>query len=197
MNKICALFLLLLSSWSYAVEYSIQFEEAQARFNSPDQTESIPMFQKFIVSLETKAQQEGLNEKELSLLTSSYNLLGQAQFNNNDQAGASAAFLELLKWNPDYELDEDLVSKKIIDLLSEIKRDNLVLLTVRSIPEGAMVLLDGRNLGSTNLENQYILKGKHKLEVRLTGYQPQMTEIEIPAGSMKEISVQFAKNPAN
>jgi hypothetical protein len=196
MKKICALFLLL-TAWSFATEHSLQFEQAQARFSSPQQSESIPMFEKLIMSLETKAQKEGLDEKELSFLTSSYDFLGQAQFNNNDQAAAGAAFMELLKWDPDYEMDEDLVSKKIIDLLSEIKRDNLVLLTVRSTPEGALILLDGRTLGSTNLENQYILKGKHKLEVRLTGYQPQVTEIEIPAGSMKEITVQFAKNPAN
>ena len=49
--------------------------------------------------------------------------------------------------------------------------------------------------GSTNIENQYIIKGKHKLELRLPGYQSEVREIEIPANSMKEITVQFAEDP--
>ena len=195
MKKIVIALLLFVFSWSFATDYSVQFEEAQAKFNSAYQTESIPMFEKLLLNLETKAKQEGLDEKEIGFLTRSYDMLGQAQFNNNDQSSAKTAFLKLLEWNPDYQMDEELVSKKIVDLLNIVKRDNLAMLTILSTPPGASVFLDGRNFGSTNIENQYILKGKHKLELRLPGYQSEVREIEIPANSMKEITVQFAEDP--
>lgn len=189
--------MLFLFSHSFAAELSVEFKEAEDLFNSSNQLQSIPMFEKLIQTLETEASQRDLTNDERLLLARSCDLLGQAQFNNNEQAAASAAFLKLLEWDPDYKMNEDLVSKKILDLFNVIKRDNLAMLTVRSNPEGATVFLDKRNLGTTNLENESVTKGTHKLEIRLNGYQSVVHDIEIPVGAMKEISVQLAKDASS
>ena len=67
MKKILISLFLLSFTLSFAADYSVQFEEAQAKFNSADQTESIPMFEKLILNLETEAKQEELNEKEMAI----------------------------------------------------------------------------------------------------------------------------------
>ncbi|HSE40147.1 MAG TPA: PEGA domain-containing protein [Acidobacteriota bacterium] len=171
----------------------VRFKEAENIFNSANQIDSISMFQSLISVLESEAHQRELNKNERQILTTSYDLLAQAQYNNNEQANAEHSLLKLIEWNADYKMNEDLVSKKIIDLLNQIKRDNLAMLTVSSTPEGATVLLDGRIFGVTNFENQSVTKGKHKLEVRLDGYQRVAREIEIAPGEMREITIQLGK----
>jgi tetratricopeptide (TPR) repeat protein len=169
------------------------FNEAQKRFESIQQTGSIPMFESLIRSIESESKQRSLTKEEQSIIEKCYDLLGQAEFNRNEQSKARSAFRKLLEWNPDYKMNEDLVSKKIINLFNSEKRDSVAMLTVRSTPPGATVRLDGRELGITNLENVSILNGKHLLQIQLQGYKSQTNAFEIQPGSMKEISVVLAK----
>jgi hypothetical protein len=186
-------FLFLACGKLLAADYSIEFKEAENIFNSARQNSSIPLFQSLISIMESEARQRQLDKNECRILTTSYDYLAQAQFNNNEQADAEQSLLKLIEWNADYQMNEELVSKKIIDLFDTIKRDNLAMLTVLTTPEGAAVSLDGRIIGTTNFENQSVVKGKHKLEVRLEGYQPVSKEIEIAPGEMREITIQLGK----
>jgi tetratricopeptide (TPR) repeat protein len=178
-----------------AAIYAERFKQAETVFNSRNQFQSISMFQKLTGALEAEAKKRNLDNEELQLLVRSYDLLGQAQFNNNERPSAAVTFLKLVELDPDYEMNEDLVSKKIVDLLNEVKHDNLAMLTIHSAPEGAEVLIDGRKIGSTNFENHSVIQGKHKIEFHLDGYQTAVREIDIPTGAMQEISVQLTEEP--
>ena len=174
-------------------DWSNRFSEAQSKFESRQQSESIPMFESLIQSIENEFRQRALTEDEQSIMEKSYDLLGQAQFNRNEQAKARSAFRKLIEWNPDYKMNEDLVSQKIITLFNSEKRESLAMLSVRSTPTGATVRLDGRKLGVTNLENVSILNGKHLLQIQLQGYRTQTKGFEIQTGAMQEISVVLAE----
>lgn len=174
-----------------------QFKDAEAKFDSRQQSECIPLFEKLLQSMETESRQRILTRKERSIIERSYDFLGQAEYNRNEQQKARAAFLKLIEWNPDYRMNEDLVSQKILDSFHSLKRENLAMLTVRTTPSGAAIRLDGRELGITNFENGSILKGKHQLEIQLPGYRSEMKEFEIQAGSMQEISVVLAEDPVS
>ncbi|HSE41748.1 MAG TPA: PEGA domain-containing protein [Acidobacteriota bacterium] len=197
MNKIWVLlfFAFFICAETNAANYAEQFKRAESVFNSRNQFQSISMFQRLTGALEAEARKRDLENEELQLLVRSYDFLGQAQFNKNERASAAATFLKLVELNPDYKMNEDLVSKKIVDLLNEVKRDNLAMLTIRSTPEGAAVLVDGRKIGSTNFENHSVIQGKHKLEFHLDGYQTVVREIDIPTGAVQEISVRLAEEP--
>jgi hypothetical protein len=194
-NYIFVLLMLFVGTKLFGLNYSSEFKQAEVVFNSANQPQSIPMFEKLILSLETQAKERDLTEEERLLIAKSYDLLGQAHFNNDEELKAGSSFLKLIEWNPDYKMNEDLVSPKIVALLEETKRDNLAMLTIRTNPEGALVYIDGRNIGATNFENESVVKGKHKLEIRLDGYQPVSREIDIPVGAMQEITVQLARLP--
>jgi tetratricopeptide (TPR) repeat protein len=170
-------------------DWNDRFSEAQQKFESRQQDESIPMLERLIQSIENESKQRTLTKDEQSIIEKSYDSLGQAEFNRNEQAKAQSAFRKLIEWNPDYKMNEDLVSQKIIKLFESEKRGSLAMLTVRSTPTGATVRLDGRELGVTNLENVSILNGKHLLQIQLQGYRTQTKGFEIQTGAMREISV--------
>jgi tetratricopeptide (TPR) repeat protein len=152
------------------------------------------MLESLINSIEKESKQRTLTKEEQSVIEKSYDLLGQAQFNENQPAKARSAFRKLIEWNPDYRMNEDLVSEKIINLYNAEKRESLAMLTVRSKPSGATVRLDGRELGVTNLENVSILNGKHLLQIQLEGYQTQNKAFEVQTGALQEISVILAQS---
>ena len=174
-------------------DWSDQFSEAQQKFESRQQDDAIPLLERLIQSIENESKQRTLTKDEQSIIEKSYDLLGQAEFNRNEQAKAKSAFRKLIEWNPDYKMNEDLVSQKIIKLFESEKRGSLAMLTVRSTPTGATVRLDGRELGVTNLENVSILNGKHLLQIQLQGYRSQTKGFEVQTGAMKEISVALSE----
>lgn len=176
-----------------STDWSNRFSEAQSKFESRQQSESIRMFEGLIQSIENESRQRALTEDEQSIMEKSYDLLGQALFNRNEQAKARSAFRKLIEWNPDYKMNDDLVSQKIINLFNSEKRESLAMLSVRSTPTGATVRLDGRKIGVTNLENVSILNGKHLLQIQLQGYRSQTKGFEIQTGAMQEISVVLAE----
>ncbi|MBN1944238.1 MAG: PEGA domain-containing protein [Bradymonadales bacterium] len=59
---------------------------------------------------------------------------------------------------------------------------DLVKLSVTSLPDGAMVILDGEPIGATPIEYLYIIPGMYQLEVRLEEYQSHLRTIEVEPG---------------
>jgi tetratricopeptide (TPR) repeat protein len=109
-----------------------RFNEAKAKFESRQQSECIPLLESLTQSLEKESKERTLTKEEQSIIEKSYDLLGQAEFNQNEQAKARSAFHKLLEWNPEYKMNEDLVSQKIIKLFNTEKRTSLATLTART-----------------------------------------------------------------
>jgi serine/threonine protein kinase len=61
--------------------------------------------------------------------------------------------------------------------------------TVSSKPEGATVELNGKAIGKTPLTSYALPKGKHLLELRMTGYESRSIEVEIKEGSLNNLGL--------
>ena len=61
--------------------------------------------------------------------------------------------------------------------------------TVTSKPEGATVKWNGKAIGQTPLTSYPLPKGKHVLELSMTGYQNRSIEVEIKQGSLNNLGL--------
>jgi tetratricopeptide (TPR) repeat protein len=126
MHRFCFAILFLFTVCTIHAEsqgWSDQLNQARSKFESRQQSECIPVLENLINSIEKESQQRTLTKEEQSIIEKSYDLLGQAQFNENQQAKARLAFRKLIELNPDYKMNEDLVSQKIIKLFDAVKRE--------------------------------------------------------------------------
>lgn len=155
------------------------FQEAETAFNSDTPGNSIPIFQNLITEITEQKVKRGLTDPEQLMLLRSLDYLGQAFYGEGQQDQAQIVFLKLIELNPNYQMNEDLVSPKIISFVSKIKNENLGLLTIQSEPTGATVKLDGNSIGTTDMEQYYGLKGDHNLEISKPGFLSQSATITI------------------
>ena len=61
--------------------------------------------------------------------------------------------------------------------------------TVTSKPEGATVRLNGKAIGKTPLTSYALPKGKHVLELSMTGYENRSIDVEIKQGSLNNLGL--------
>lgn len=175
-------------------EWAKAFQEAEAMFNSAEQTSSIPMFENLVTKITEEKIKRGLTEPELFLLYKSLDYLGQANYNEGEQEKSSLVFLKLLELNPNYQLDESLVSSKIINFVAKIKQENLGLLNITSDPPGATVKLDNKEIGVTDLPAMYSLKGDHDLEISKPGFVPQKQTISVKPGKPQKLAFKLERS---
>jgi tetratricopeptide (TPR) repeat protein len=167
-------------------EWSKTFQQAETQFNSADQGSSIPAFQNLIAQITEAKIKRGLTEPEQLLLWKSLDYLGQGLYNDGRLDEAEQVFLKLTELNPNYNLNEDTVSPKIIDFVKKIKTKNLGMLSISSEPTGAKLKLDGTDIGITDL-TIYSLKGDHDLEVSKPGFVPQKQTISVSAQKTEKL----------
>ncbi len=84
------------------------------------------------------------------------------------------------------------VEKQIRDILSSNG-----FLTVSTVPEGAVVKIDGQDSGATPLSEPFILNpGEHKLEISLERYEPVELTKALVAGNTERVSIQLKREKA-
>ncbi|HSE41854.1 MAG TPA: PEGA domain-containing protein, partial [Acidobacteriota bacterium] len=176
------------------MEWSKAFQEAETVFNSADQASSIPMFEALITQITEEKVKRGLTDPELLLLLRSLDYLGQANYNEGEQEKARLVFLKLMELNPNYQLNEDLTSPKIIEFVRKIKNENLGVITITSEPPDAVVKLDNVEVGKTDIASLYSLKGDHDLEISKPGFIPQKTPIIVVPGRTQKFNFKLERS---
>jgi len=170
------------------------FSDAEALFNSENQPQSIPMFQELIANITAEKMKRPLTEPERLLLFKSLDYLGQGFFLEGQQEEAKNVFLKLIESDPNYRMNEQLVSSKIITFVEEIKSKNVGLLSISSTPTEATVEIDGIAVGKTDLASVYSLKGTHEVEVSRPGYFSQTQTVEVIPGKTQKISIKLERS---
>src|SRR5262245_3111417 len=108
-----------------AADWQQDFGKAEAIFNGRTQEDSIPLFEDLVSRISDESQRRLLTLEEVKLMARSLDYLGQSYFNMNQQENARKAFLNLLSLDPDYKINEDLVSSKIVNFFGELKKEHL------------------------------------------------------------------------
>jgi hypothetical protein len=102
-------------------QWQQDFNKAEAAFNSRSQYSSVVLFQNLIDQILEVSKTRVLKETENLLLARSYDYLGQAFFNRQEFAKAYSSYSRLIRIRPEYRLNADLVSPKIVQFFSEVK----------------------------------------------------------------------------
>ncbi|MCI0602299.1 PEGA domain-containing protein [bacterium] len=170
------------------------FADAEGVFNSENQTQSIPLFQDLVGKITAEKMKRPLTEPERLLLYRSLDYLGRAFYVEGQQEEAKNVFLKLIENDPNYRLDEELVSPKIIAFVEEIKSENLGQLSISSTPPEATIEIDGVPVGKTDLATLYSLKGTHEIEVIRPGYFSQIQTVEVVPGKTQKISFKLERS---
>lgn len=187
--------LLLSAAVTHAEDWKAQFVQAERVFNGRNQSDCIPMFQGIVEQMTTEGKTRLLTPDEIELLSRSIDYLGQVYFNLNEQNDVRNALLKLIEINPDYVINEDLASPNFIDLFRKLKAENLASLSVASTPPGAMVKLDGRLAGLSNIGPIPVLQGEHEVEVSKAGYVSQKKNLTIRPGGAEQAQFELAAIP--
>lgn len=174
-------------------KWSESFQEAEKAFNSDNPSSCIPLFQDLSNQIMDQKSKGPLAQPELLLLLHSLDYLGQAYYNEGQVDDARNSLLKLVELNPNYSMNEDLVSPKIVDFFGQIKAQNLGAITVTSNPTGASVKMDGADVGTTELTGVYGLKGPHELEVSKPGFVPHKETVTITPGKTARVNVQLER----
>lgn len=100
-------------------------------------------------------------------------------------AAAHRAYHDLLsQWGDEISADTRARAERRLAELAEL----VVWVTVATVPEGATVLLDGREAGVSPLPEPLVVQpGFHELEGRLEGYEPEILSAEWEAGERADL----------
>ena len=170
------------------------FQAAEKVFNSETQNDSIALFQNLIADITAEKVKRSLSDAEKLMLVRSLDYLGQAFFLEDQASQAREVFLKLIELEPNYKMNEDLVSPKIIDFVEKIKAENLGILSVTSDPAGATIKIDGNPAGTTNVASLYCLKGEHDIEVGKSGFFPKKDTISVAPGKTQRLNYKLDRS---
>ena len=169
-------------------DWNKEFAAAEAVFNSENQAQSIPMFQSLVGKITAEKMKRELTEPEKLVLLKSLDYLGQGFYLEGQSDEAKNVFLKLIETDPNYRMNAELVSSKIIDFVEELKTESMGALSINSIPPGASISIDGVNVGTTDLESVYTLKGTHEIRAERPGFHAQAQTVEVTGGKAQKVS---------
>ena len=176
------------------MQWTRAFQEAETTFNSENQSSSIPMFENLITQITEQKVKRGLTDPEMLLLLKSLDYLGQANYNEGETEKSKLVFLKLMELNPNYQLNQDLTSPKIIEFVRKIKDQNLGTITITTEPPGATIKLDGMATGTSDITGLYSLKGDHDLEISKPGFVSQQSTINVVAGKSQKFNFKLERS---
>lgn len=170
------------------------FQDAESTFNSVSQYSCVSMFQDLVQKIGETSSQRALSDAEARIQQKSLDYLAQAYFNNNELDQTKMSLMNLMKLNPGYKLNEDLVSFKLIEFFDELKKENLGVIRVESNPPDAVVKINGKVVGSAG-NDVYSFAGTQVVEVSKPGYVSKRQSVQVAPQQTARVSVQLESNP--
>jgi Tfp pilus assembly protein PilN len=181
------LFILALVSGSYpalAVETAPAEEETARLVKEADEAYqngnfrlAIEKYQKAMQLIGEKKELAQTKQELFQTMTS----LALTYFTIQENAKAEKQLQDLIRANPNYEMDPEYYPPKFVEIYRGVQKNFLGRLAVTTVPAGAMVYLGSTKLGRSPLAAEKILKGKYELKAELEGFTPVRREIIVQA----------------
>ncbi|WP_233601464.1 PEGA domain-containing protein [Corallococcus sp. AB038B] len=170
------------------------FDEGRAAYDNLDPDAAAA---KFKAAAEAYVQRPGDLRPEK--LGETYLFQGAAQLLNGDVAGAKAAFTNALLAEPSLRPDAGLfgqdVQRVFSEAQSELNAQPQGTLVVNTQPQGARVLVRGRDVGTTPLSGAKLAPGRYPVQVVLPGYAPFATYVEVKPSAPTELKTKLGSAP--
>ncbi|MBN1434426.1 TonB family protein [Candidatus Fermentibacterales bacterium] len=117
-----------------------------------------------------------------------YDRLGSAYYAMGQTGLAGEAYLSLLSLDSHYDLGP-LANPRLLELLNTVRQENLAMATIRTIPEGALVTLDGELMGVSPISVEDLMGGcDYRLEVYSSGYASETMTLAAQPGQHHDLS---------
>ncbi|WP_346729711.1 PEGA domain-containing protein [Corallococcus exiguus] len=170
------------------------FDEGRAAYDNLDPDAAAA---KFKAAAEAYVQRPGDLRPEK--LGETYLFQGASQLLNGDVAGAKAAFTNALLAEPSLRPDAGLFGQDVQRVFSEAQSDLNAqpqgTLVVNTQPQGARVLVRGRDVGTTPLSGAKLAPGRYPVQVVLPGYAPFATYVEVKPSAPTELKTKLGSAP--
>ncbi len=157
------------------------FDEAERLFRSFDQPDSVPLFERLIARLEATRQRGALTDELRDLLLRSRSYRAEAHFNLGENESAAEDLRRILLLEPGWEIDPNLVSPKLVEVVEELRRGMVGELLVLVEPIDATATLGSQVIDFIGQPTP-VLAGSQTLVVQRPGFVPQEEIIEVSAG---------------
>jgi hypothetical protein len=170
------------------------FDEGRAAYDNLDPDSAAV---KFKAAADTYAQRPGDLRPEK--LGEAYLFQGASLLLNGDVAGAKTAFTNALVSEPSLRPDEALFGQDVQRVFAEAQKELAAQpqgsLVVNSQPQGARVLVRGRDVGATPLAGLKLAPGRYPVQVVLPGYAPSVAYPEVKPNAPTEVQAKLASAP--
>jgi hypothetical protein len=148
---------------------------------------AIEKYQKVMQLISEKKELAQTKQELFQTMTS----LALTYFTIQENNKAENQLEDLIKINPNHELDPEFYPPKFLDIFRGVQKNFLGKLIVTSVPAGAEVAIGSNQFGSTPLTVEKMLKGKYGLKAELKGYAPVSKEIIIQAATENKEELQL------
>jgi hypothetical protein len=175
------------------VEVEQLFADAEAKFATVDQTETVAMFGQVVAEVEPLAQAG--HPTAASLLLRSLSYRAQAEFNFGNSAPAETDIRRILEFDPSFEIDRQSVSRRFAELFDKVRAQTVGRVDPAISPSDAEVAIAGRSLGSPQ-GPFHLQAGEYMVAVTRPGYVPQSVPMTIAAGSSVALEVTLERSSA-
>lgn len=145
---------LLAPAPALASDYRTSMAVAEGDFDSGEFENALAELQNAILATEDHRQ-----------LAHAHLLRARCYSGLGDADAMRDAFTSALEHDPLIELDPDEVSPRLVDALEELKSTLMADISIRTNQPGALVLLDGKNIGVAPLRTKVPI-GQHEFELR-------------------------------
>ncbi len=157
------------------------FDEAEALFRSFEQPDSVPLFDRLIARLESDHAKEPLPSDLLTMLIQSRSHRAEAHFNLGENERAAEDLVRILELDPGWQIDPDMVSPKLVEVVEQLRSDMVGEILVLVEPLDATVTVGGRPIGLAGQATP-VLAGTQLVVIARPGHTPIEEEVEIRAG---------------
>lgn len=169
-----------------------QFVQAKALWeNQGDADGAMVRLEQVVAALEPKAK--GLEGEWAQVLSESYFWLAVVMDRTPAKRSGVGKRLEaLLEFNPDFEPDKGVGTKRLLDQFDALRAAKLCRVKLTVAPEGGRFLVDGKPRLPAGLK--FLLPGPHTLAYGKPGYRPVELQVELVPRKEAPVELKLERN---
>ncbi|RKG75185.1 PEGA domain-containing protein [Corallococcus terminator] len=170
------------------------FDEGRSAYDNLDPDTAAVKFKE---AADTYVQRPG--DLRAEKLGEAFLFQGASQLLNGDVAGAKVSFTNALVAEPSLRPDAGQFGQDVQRVFTEAQKELEAQpqgsLVVTSQPQGARVLVRGRDVGATPLTGLKLAPGRYPVQVVLPGYAPSASYTEVKSSASAEVKAKLAPAP--